>query len=156
MNIGFLVLDVNVQNTKHEKILKSINELCKIRPYDNIVLFNNKFECVDLDHKYYILHVSQAKYFKGLLFIFDVRTAMLTKTFTTPSKQLFFVDKSDWGEKTDIPYTFWRDIYMNKNFEIIAENRTIYELCELCWKKPIAEISNFDTQGINDVIQKLQ
>lgn len=63
MNIGFLVLDVNVQNTKHEKILKSINELCKIRPYDNIVLFNNKFECVDLDHKYYILHVSQAKYF---------------------------------------------------------------------------------------------
>lgn len=81
---------------------------------------------------------------------------MLTKTFTTPSKQLFFVDKSDWGEKTDIPYTFWRDIYMNKNFEIIAENRTISELCELCWKKPIAEISNFDTQGINDVIQKLQ
>lgn len=156
MNIGFLILDVNVQNQKHVKLLKSINELCKIRPYDNIVLFNNKFEFVDTDHKYYTLHMSQAKYFKGLLFIFDIRTAMITKTFDVPSKQLLFVDHPDWPEKTDIPYTFWKDIYMKDSLEIIAENQEVFDLCNLCWKEPVAQISNFEPKDINDVIQKLQ
>lgn len=155
MNIGFLVLDVNIQNPKHNRILKTINELCKIRPYDNIVLFNNKFECVDPDHKYYILHMSQAKYFKGVLFIFDMRTAMITKSFSASSHQLLVMDQTDWSEKTDIPYTFWEEIYMNNNLNVIAETDEVFDLFELCWKKPIAKISNFETKELDDVIQKL-
>ena len=87
MNIGFYLLDVDTQNQEHQTILNSINQLCSNRPYDNIVLFNNKFNALDVDHKYYILHISEAKYFKGILFVFDIKSAMLTKTFPAPKKQ---------------------------------------------------------------------
>ena len=52
MNIGFYLLDVDTQNQEHQTILNSINQLCSNRPYDNIVLFNNKFNALDVDHKY--------------------------------------------------------------------------------------------------------
>ena len=56
MNIGFYLLDIG-QNSYSSNILQNINKLCSIRPYDNIVLFNNNFATVDVDQKYYILSI---------------------------------------------------------------------------------------------------
>jgi|TARA_R100000084_G_scaffold108479_2_gene71221 hypothetical protein len=155
MNIGFYLLDVDTQNQEHQTILNSINQLCSNRPYDNIVLFNNKFNALDVDHKYYILHISEAKYFKGILFVFDIKSAMLTKTFPAPKKQILHVGKPTWTEKNNIPYKFWHDIYMDDNFELITDNRDMYELCDTCWKTPIANVLNFQPKDIENVIQKL-
>ena len=156
MNIGFYLLDVSTENPHQQLILQSLNQLCKNRPYDNIVLFNNKFHALDIDHKYYTLHISEAKYFKGLLFVFDVKSAMLTKTFPAPKKQILHVNNTVWSEKRNIPYTFWSDIYMNNNFELITDNKDMYELCDTCWKTPIATVLNFQPRDIENVIQKLQ
>jgi hypothetical protein len=155
MNIGFYLLDITNQNPKHQQILSSINDLCSKKPYDNIVLFNNQFNTVDLDHKYYTLHISEAKYFKGILFVFDIKSAMLTRTFPAPQKQILFVDQIEWQEKKNMPYKFWYDIYMNDNFELVTENTDMFNLCELCWKKPIGNILNFQASDIDNVIQKL-
>lgn len=155
MNIGFYLLDVTANNTHHQAILSSINELCVLRPYDNIVLFNNKFDAVDIDHKYYTLHISEAKYFKGIIFVFDIKSAMLTKTFPAPQKQLLYLNEAEWASKKQIPYAFWNSIYNNADFELIAANEDLYELSSVCWKEPIDTIEKLNGELINNVIQKL-
>ena len=155
MNIGFYLLDVNANNQQHQTILKALNELCISRPYDNIILFNNKFDTIDINQKYYILHISEAKYFKGLLFVFDVRSAMLTKTFPTPKKQLLYVNQPEWAKKRDIPYSFWSSIYNNPDFELITSNDDLQELCDICWKKPLSNIDDFNGESVNQIINKL-
>jgi len=156
MNIGFYLLDINADNQEQQLVLKSINQLCKDRPYDNIVIFNNRFDALDMDHKYYTLHISEAKYFKGLLFVFDIRSAILTRTFPAPTKQILYVSKNTWSEKKNIPYKFWHDIYMDKNFELITDNQDMYELCDICWKTPVSNVINFQPRDIENVIQQLQ
>lgn len=155
MNIGFYLLDVANDNQKHQQLLKTINSLCESRPFDNIVIFNNQFNTIDLDHKYYILHINQAKYFDGILFVFDIKSAVLTKTFPSPKKQILLVDKNEWSIKKNVPYKFWHNIYNSDNFELIVENKDMFDLCELCWKKPISIIMNFQTKDIENVLQKI-
>ena len=155
MNIGFYLLDITNQNPKHQSILASINNLCQNRPYDNIVLFNNQFNSVDVNHKYYTLHISEAKYFKGILFVFDIKSALLTKTFPAPKKQILIVDQVEWQIKNNMPYKFWHDVYMNDSFELVTENKDMFEICKLCWKEPIGNVLNFQAEDINNVIQKL-
>lgn len=154
MNIGFYLLNITNQNPKHQNILASLNALCQHRPYDNIVLFNNQFNSVDLNHRYYTLHISEAKYFKGILFIFDVQSALLTRTFPAPSKQILYLDQADWQNK-NMPYKFWYDVYMHPSFELVTTNKDMYELCKLCWKEPIGNIFNFQISDIENVLQKL-
>ena len=156
MNIGFYLLDVDVQNQKQTMILNSINALCTARPYDNIILFNNRFNTVDMDHKYYTLHISEAKFFKGILFVFDIKSALLTKTFPAPKKQILHISENTWSAKKDIPYKFWESIYMNDKFELIADNQDMFELCDICWETPLATVQNFQPKDIENVIQKLQ
>jgi hypothetical protein len=155
MNIGFYLLDIEQTNKKHQAILKCINELYTIRPHDNIVLFNNKFSSVDPEQKYYTLHISEAKYFKGILFVFDIKSAMLTKSFPAPKKQILFIDKLEWSEKRDIPYMFWKHIYNHEDFELITANETMEKLCDNCWRKPLSNLKDLNGEQINAVLQKL-
>lgn len=155
MDIGFYLLDVDANNDSHQKILKSINDLCELRPYDNIVIFNNKFNTVDLNHKYYILHISQAKYFKGCLFVFDMKSAMITQQFPAPKKQIMFIDENQWASKADVPYAFWQKIYLNQEFEFVTKNKELFDIFELCWKKPLAIVNDYDHRGINEILQQL-
>jgi len=155
MNIGFYLLDIG-QNSYSANILQNINKLCSIRPYDNIVLFNNNFATVDVDQKYYILSMNHAKYFQGPLFLFDTESAMLTRTFTGPTKQLLYMKEPEWADNLSVPFTTWYNIYMDTRFEFIASSSDMHFLIENCWKSPIDTVSNFDFTGINNVIQKLQ
>ena len=155
MNIGFYLLDVEQNNSLHKTIINTINELYDIRPNDNIVLFNNKFAMVDPNQKYYILHINEAKYFKGILFVFDIKSAMLTKSFAAPSKQILLVDKAEWLQKKDIPYVFWEHIYNHENFELLTHNDYISTICENCWRKPLSNLKDLNGDQINAVLQKL-
>lgn len=155
MNIGFYLLDVDQNNQQQRLILNAINELCEKRPNDNIVLFNNKFNTVDPNQKYYILHISEAKYFKGILFVFDIKSAMLTKTFPAPRKQLFMVNNTEWSEKKDLPYSFWNGIYNNEDFELVTSNEDLQTLCGICWKEPLENIDTLNGETLDNVLQKL-
>ena len=154
MNIGFYLLNVDANNQKDLAILKCINGLCEKRPYDNIVLFNSQFRAVDQDAKYYVLHISEAKYFKGLLF--DIKSILLTKTFPAPSKQILMVDAIDWQEKKSMPWSFWNGIYMHPDVDLVTPNKSMEKLCELCWKKPIGRIGNFSSDDVDEIIKKVE
>lgn len=155
MNIGFYILDIDQNNARHQTIINTINRLCALRPSDNIVLFNNNFNAVDTEQKYYILSINHAKYFNGLLLLFDTEQALLTKTFPGPEKQLLFMSQPDWGANYGIPFTLWYSIYMDKRFELLAESDDMAQLIETCWKPALSTIHNLEAQELNNVIQKL-
>lgn len=155
MNIGFLCPEINQNQADHE-ILQAINGLCEDRPLDNIVLFNNNYNTVDPNKKYYILPVSHSKYFKGILFVFDTESASLSITFPGPTKQVLVLKQLEWVDKHDLPYTLWYNIYMNSNLEIVVSNQTDYDLTSICWKQPIAINNGLTAKGLQDVIRQLQ
>ncbi len=155
MDIGFYLLDVVVNNEKQDAILSSINDLCRARPYDNIVLFNNQFARIDNNKKYYTLHIQQAKYFDGMLFVFDTKSAMLTQTFPSPKKQILLLSEPEWSNDTSLPYSFWENIYMKDNIELITDNENTHQLCEICWKKPLHLLKTLNGEEIGNVVNKL-
>lgn len=155
MDIGFYLLDITADNDQQNKIIDSINGLCKKRPYDNIVLFNNQFARIDNNKKYYILHVQQAKYFNGVLFVFDTRSAMITQTFPAPKKQIMCINDPEWTRSTSLPYSFWHNIYMKSNVEIVANNQASYDICDICWKKPIHLMNEINYEEFDNVLSKL-
>jgi hypothetical protein len=155
MNIGFYIPNVSTQIEEHKYIIDNINKLCQLRPYDNIVIFNNYFQLVDPKKKYYTLSINHAKYFKGILFLFDSRSAFLTQTFPGPDKQIIYLQTPEWSSQSAVPYMMWHNIYMNNKFETISGNIDIDQLIKTCWKTPLAQVDKFDYQGINDVIQRL-
>ncbi len=155
MDIGFYLLDVEANNEHQNTIISAINDLCTALPYANIVLFNNQFSRVDVNHKYYMLHIKEAKYFDGILFTFDTKSAMLTQTFPGPKKQVLYVGQPDWASKHTLPYGFWYNIYMKDNMEIITDNVEAFDLIDICWKKPISLMNKITSEGFKDVILKL-
>lgn len=155
MDIGFYLLDVSANDTKQDSIINAINELCTARPYDNIILFNNQFARIDNNKKYYTLHIQQAKYFDGILFVFDVKSAMLTQGFPSPKKQILYMSGPDWSMNPSIPYTFWENIYMKNNIELITDNEETYALCNICWKKPLHLLNKINSEEFINVINKL-
>ena len=155
MDIGFYVLDIEPNNTFQNQILSSINDLCKLRPYDNIVLFNNQFNKLDNNHKYYILHIQQAKYFDGILFVFDTKSAMLTQTFPCPKKQILYITEPEWSKNPSLPYGFWYNIYMKEQNSLIANSQEMYDLLDICWKKPVSLMSSINSKDLDNVISQL-
>lgn len=150
MNIGFLLLTVN-QSEEHAQILQGINELCKLRPQDNIALFNNYFETVDKDKRYYTLSMNHAKYFKGSLFVFDTQSATLIAGFPAQDKHILHLSKPEWvGQQA--PYTVWHNVYMQNRLEIITNTQENYDLIDICWKKPKALIEKFNGEALNNII----
>lgn len=153
MNIGFLLLTVN-QSKEHLQILQAINRLCELRPYDNIVLFNNYFETVDKDKKYYILSMNHAKYFRGNLFVFDTQSAMLTADFPAQDKHILHLSSPEWSGK-QAPYTLWHNVYMKNHLEIITNTQENYDLINICWKKPKAILESLSGESLNQVLLEL-
>lgn len=154
MDIGFFIPEINSDVVSHD-LIDNINKLCKIRPYDNIAIFNNYFNLIDHNKQYYTLSINHAKYFNGLLFLFRTEDAFLTQTFACPKKQILYLNEPEWLKSLEMPYTVWYNIYMSNNFEIISGNEHIHKLFEICWKPPIKQISNFHYKEIDNVIQSI-
>jgi len=140
---------------KSNIIINTINDMCSNHPYDNIILFNSQYNRVDSDKKFPIIHLSQAKYFRGILLVFDIKSAMITKTFPSPRKQILYLDDMPWSSDHSIPALFWQSIYINPNIYTIAKNQEIYDLFEICWSKPIGTMNNINHKELYDAIISL-
>jgi hypothetical protein len=155
MNIGFYLPNINQQIEEHRYIVENINKLCELRPYDHIVIFNNYFQLMDSNKKYYILSANHAKYFRGILFLFDTQSAFLTQTFPGPDKQILYMQTPEWAERSNVPYMMWHNIYLNNKFETLAGNDDVAKLLDICWKPPLAKIDKFNYKEVNNVIQRI-
>lgn len=155
MNIGFYLLDIDISNTYHNQILQSIKELCKILPYEDIVLFENQSKIIHENTGYYALHINEAKYFKGLLFVFDAKSLMLTRLFPAPQKQIFVMNEPDWLKNKGAAYQVWKNIYLSDNIDLVTTDADLETLCKICWKDPVANIKELNGEALNNVIQSI-
>lgn len=153
MNIGFYIIDAD-HSEKCNSIISTINELVENNPYANVILFNSQYNRVDnFNKKFPILHINQAKYFRGVLVCFDAKSAMITKTFPAPTKQILYVEDLSWSNDPSLPALFWQGIYNNTNIKLIAKNQEISDLLEICWLKPIAIINDINAKDLYEAIK---
>jgi hypothetical protein len=52
----------------------------------------------------------------------------------------------EWNKNPSLPYGFWYNMYMKDNMEIITDSIDTYELCNICWKKPLSLIKQIDSK----------
>lgn len=153
MDLGFYLL--NIEDSKFS-ILDAINNLCMKRPYDNIIIFNNDNKTVNHNiAKYYFLHINQAKYFSGPLFMFDIKSMLLAKTFPSPSKQILWVSTPEWANDPSMAYSFWYNIYMQDNIELVTDNEQLWSVIDLCWKTPSTKPIPLNAEGLDYAINEL-
>jgi hypothetical protein len=152
MDIGFYITNIDTYNM--DIVLSSINDYITDHPYDNVVVFTNQMNRIFND-KFYVLHLSHAKYFYGLLFLFNIKDASIAATFPGPKKQILFTNEIYWQKNKKVLYSFWKKILLNSNMEIVVNNQENFDIYNLCWKKPLDIMPTFDKKGIENVISKI-
>ena len=152
MDIGFYI--VNCDNSeKHNTIIELINMIITNHPYDNITLFNNKYQRIDKVKKFPILHLSHAKYFRGTLVYFDMKSATLAKSFPGPSKQIFCCESLDWAGNLSNRAILWQNIYHNMN--IVTTSQKVADVLDICWTLNVKKISGFNEEEFYNVISTI-
>ncbi len=154
MDIGFYLINAD-HSDKTTSIIETINDMVNEHPYDNIILFNNQYNRIDTNKKFPIIHLNQAKYFKGILVVFDIKSAMITKNFPANKKQFLYVDEIYWNTSEPIPFLFWKSILDNDNIDSIAKTEKISDLLEICWKAPVAKMQTINSRELYDIISKV-
>lgn len=152
MDIGFYISNISTNN--YQNILKVINDYIDDHPYDNVIVFTNQMNRIFND-KFYVLHLSHAKYFSGILFIFDIKDASIASTFPSPKKQILLVNDIYWQKNSHILYSFWEKIFLSESAEIVTNNDENFYIYELCWKKPLCIIPELNKEGIEHVINNI-
>lgn len=154
MDIGFYLINAD-HSEKCNAIIDTLNRMVENHPYDNIILFNNQYNRIDNEKKFPILHINQAKYFRGCLILFDIKSVVVTKSFPSPAKQLLYLDDIPWSKDGNTPVLFWHDIFLNPDISIIADSETTKDLLTLCWRAPTSVMPKINEKELYDSIIKI-
>lgn len=147
---GFIVLDLN-NNSKNNDIIKYAEDSQKSNPYKQDILFTTNCELI-ASPKLPILHISQSKFFYGNLFVFDINSIMLTSQSPNIKNRYFYTDNIPWINNK-FEYKYWLSLFDSANLQIIASNEQIYDIYNICWKKPLGISEKFDYDKISRFIQ---
>jgi hypothetical protein len=145
------IVCVKLENTSTSNaILKTAKTLIDNNPYSQICVFNSYSEVVD-NHSVPLLHLSQAKFFKGNLIVFDIPSLILSKNFISVSNRFYYAHETPWTQYS-MSFRYWLEIFDNDNLNIIAKNQYLYDIYDICWKKPIGISEDFSYETIKDLL----
>lgn len=148
--IGFYCPVVS-NNTKDNLIISALN---KISEKYSTILFNSKYDLIDHQRKFAVLHCNQSKYFYGDLFCFDIDSVSIIKTFPGPRNKFFVSSEIFWKNKS-YPSKVWLDLIMN-DINIITYDQYMYDMYDICFKTPSYLMSNgFSPEEFNDVVDSV-
>jgi len=145
------ILCVKLENTTtSDLILRTAKSLIDNNPYSQICIFNSYSEVID-NHSVPILHISQAKFFKGNLIVFDIPSLILSKNFINLSKRFYYAHELPWTKYSQ-NFKYWSKIFECEDLEIIAKNQQLYDIYDICWKKPIGISEDFSYETIKGLV----
>lgn len=132
-------------NNETISLIDFAKEYHEYNPYNQVCFFNSFCEVVS-SQNVPILHLSQAKFFYGNLLVLDSDSVELCENFPNIKKILFWAQDIPW-EKQLKNYKEWETLFYSTKIEIIAKNQKIYDIFEICYKKPkcIAERLRYET-----------
>lgn len=151
-DIGFILL--NIDNSPiYNTIFNTIDRFIKNHPYNEFLVFSsvcNKSDTMNVP----VLHLSHSKFFNGMLITIDIPSLIITKKFTNYDKKYFYAFDTPWISMNKTPYLQWRNLLADQNLEIIASNKTIFDIYTICWKKPIGISEGFTYEELRSIIEK--
>lgn len=147
---GFVLIKID-NSTIYSNIFDTILSFIKDNPYSQNIIFNSFSEKID-NSKIPILHLNQAKFFYGNIFVFDFISLILTKKFPNIYKKYFYAQDIPWESVPNTNYQELCSFLLNNDVEIIAKNQYIYDIYNICWKKPIGISENFDYESLKQII----
>jgi hypothetical protein len=77
---------------------------------------------------------------------------MLIKNFPNIKNKYFFVNSVPW-ETNGFSFNEWKSLIEQENLHIIAQNQSVYDVFEICWKAPIGIGENFNYETISKLIR---
>jgi hypothetical protein len=147
---GFVCLKID-DSVEISKLLNSAETMAKDKPYSQVCVFNS-FNQRTNSMNVPVLHLNQAKFFYGNLFLFDVQSAIITRSFPNLYKRYYYARDIPWEKNSLGNYKEWKEIFNHDNIEIIAQNKHIFDIYEICWKKPIMIAEDFTYENIKKVL----
>ena len=139
------ILALNISNTKETlELINLAKTYYSHHPYDQTCFFNSFSEVINSEN-IPILHISQAKFFYGNLLTTDIESLILCHSFPNINKILFWSQNIPWQQDLK-NYKDWEKLFYNDKVQILAKNQEIYDIYDICYKKPqgIAERLNYE------------
>lgn len=150
-DIGFVLLKMN-NDKVYDDILQTIKEFENNYPNNQIVIFNSYSEKINT-YNLPILHLSQSQFVKGTLIIFDLPSIIVTNKFPNISKRILFANNIPWQNNTQTTYSEWLSLYNQDNLDIITSSKELYDIYDICWKKPLGICEGFKYENVKKFIQ---
>ena len=147
---GFIFIKLNNENI-YNQYFETIKKFIAENPLNQFVVFNSYNEKINTEN-IPILHLSHSKFFYGDLFLFDLASAMLTRSFTNTKKRYLYIRNIPWLDAPNNAYYEWTKIFDSDNLELIVPNQQLYDLYSICWKTPIGISENFSYDEISNIL----
>jgi hypothetical protein len=149
-NLGLIL--IKLQNADiYNSIVDTTQKLIDNNPYNNICIFNSFCDKIDIKN-IPILHLSHARFFQGDLIIFDIASLLLTKNFTNIKNRYFYAYNIPWIDDPSVLFHQWKSLFDHNNISIITKNQELFDIYELCWKKPIGITETFNYEELEQII----
>lgn len=144
-DIGFLLIKLD-NDPMYDTMLKTIKDFETNNPYNQVVIFNSSCNKIDT-YNLPILHLSHAQLFYGTLVIFDLPSIILTKQFPNLTRRILYTNSAPWEKNPQSRYNEWDSLYNQNSLDIVTSNEHLYNIYNICWKKPIgiSEVFNYET-----------
>lgn len=135
----------------YDNIFKNIYELINKNPYSNIVIFSSTCDKIST-HNIPVLHLTQAKFFNGDLWMFDIMSLVISKNFPNLNRKLLYCNDIPWLQSRNTSYNEWKSLYA-QNIDFITTNQYLYDIYSICWKIPLDIMESFDNEKIQHILQ---
>lgn len=149
-DIGFILIKL-LNNQLYNSILTTIAEFIQNRPYNQNLVFNSYCESLNTMN-IPILHLQQAQFFDGTLVLFDLPSVLLSNKFPNVRRRFLLTAEAHWTHTTNAPFKQWQSIYNQNNLDIIVNSPILYDIYNICWKRPIATVEDFTYEQLQQYI----
>jgi hypothetical protein len=149
-DVGFILVKL-LNDESHDGILSTIKEIEKNNPYSQTVIFNSYCEKANL-YNLPVLHLSQSQFFNGTLFLFDLPSVILTNKFPNLKRRILYTNSLPWSSNPGTRYEEWKSLYDQDSLDILVNNENVYNIYDICWKKPIGISERFNYEEISKFI----
>jgi hypothetical protein len=148
---GFILLKLE-DGPIFDRVIKNIETIASHKPYDQVCIFNSSNDRIQT-HTVPVLHLNQSKFFFGNLFLFDIKSAIITQSYPNIYKRYLYVTNVPWEQNLVGDYKEWKNVFDVDNLEIIAQNQHLADIYEICWKKPILVAEDFTYEQIKNILE---
>ena len=151
MNFGILthVLDSSQMGFAISTELNSLHDTTDINPF----LFYEVYGKIPHFPKFCMQQTCLSWNFKGVLLSTSASLTHKLKTCIHAKKKLFYVWNLEWISNLNT-YTYYRDVFMDEDVDLIARSEYHAELISQVWRKPKYIVDNFNHEQLKRIIEE--